>query len=240
MSIRGGIAVLVALMAAVSAGFAGGRPDATPSGKEILGRVQSALAGVRDFTVTLDITVNLERMKVPPMHATMYFKQPDKTHFEADGFALLPKEGLAFSMGDFVSKYDVESVANDTLNGREEYRLGLVAKDDRSRLRHVRLFVHPDRWTTDKVAADLPDGRSVTAVFEQVNVDGHWLPSKLTVTFVSAREESPDQGPADQIAPSRGRQVPRNGTITIVYSGYRVNTGLSDEIFLPKESSPAK
>ena len=76
----------------------GGRP-ADPSGEQILKNVESARAAVKDYTVMLDIVADVERLKVPPMKAKMYFKYPDKVHFDSKGFALLPREGLALNPG---------------------------------------------------------------------------------------------------------------------------------------------
>ncbi len=75
------------------------------TGEEILKKVESQVAGVQDYTVSLGVTVDLERLNVPPMHVTMYYKKPDKVRFASDGFALLPKEGIGIGAGGLVSKY---------------------------------------------------------------------------------------------------------------------------------------
>jgi hypothetical protein len=225
----------VAALGAATAGYQkGGRP---PTGEEILRLLQGTLDGIRDYTVALDVAVDLERLKVPRMRATMYFKQPDKIHFASEGFALLPKEGIAFSPADLIAKYNVEEAVKDTLDGQEDVRLTLVPKDDRVRLRRLFLDVRPGRWTAEKITAPLPDGRTMTARFEQQFIQEHWLPSRLTVGFTTAGRDSTDEGIADQIAPGRVRTPPRSGTIIITYSDYRINTGLSDDLFQPKKTA---
>ncbi|MEK9138626.1 MAG: hypothetical protein AAB393_16000, partial [Bacteroidota bacterium] len=68
---------------------------AQPSGEEILKKVDVSFSGVQDYSVVLDITADMERMTIPPMQVHMYYKQPDKFHFESENFAILPREGLA-------------------------------------------------------------------------------------------------------------------------------------------------
>jgi outer membrane lipoprotein-sorting protein len=53
----------------------------------------------------------------------------------------------------------------------------------------------------------------------------------MVVHFASAPSDTVDLNIFEQITPTRRPQLPRNGTITVGYSNYRLNTGLSDEIF---------
>ena len=89
-----------------------------PSGEAILRNVQSRIAEVRDYTVHLDVVADIERLNVPEMHVTMYFKQPDKVHLDAEGFAMLPREGLALNVDKLLSRYFVEHVERDIAQQR--------------------------------------------------------------------------------------------------------------------------
>ena len=206
-----------------------------PTGDEILKNVEDALSGVHDFTVTLDVTVDFDRLKVPPMNVTMYFKQPDKVHFESERFALLPREGMALSTGRLKSRYTVERVEGDTLNGEQCWKLTLKPKADRTGLRDLFLYVHPGRWTAERVVSPLFDERVMTASFSYDQVDGHWLPSFLVVKFESTSPDTTEETFLDQTDPPMRRpRLPRQGTVIVRYSDYKINTGLSDEIFRKK------
>jgi len=214
--------------------------SAALSGDQILQRVEGGFAGIDDYTVTLDVTVDIERLKVPPMHVTMYFKRPEKVHFETDGFALLPREGMALSTGRLRSRYSIESVRKEVLDGTTVQVLTLKSRTDRSKLHDVLLYVDPEHWTASQFVSPLPDGRIMTAAFRYQQVDGHWLPSSLVVHFASAPTDTVDLNIFEQITPTRRPQLPRNGTITVSYSNYRLNSGLSDEIFERRATSSGK
>ncbi len=66
-----------------------------PTADEIMSNVVKGFEGVNDFIVNISADVNMERAQIPSMHATMYFKRPDKIHFDSPGFLLVPREGLA-------------------------------------------------------------------------------------------------------------------------------------------------
>lgn len=199
----------------------------TLSGEEILKRLEANFAGINDYTVSLDAKVDIERMKVPPMKATMYFKQPDKIHFVSEGFALLPKEGVGFNPSKLSERFDVESVAKDTTSHR--YTLTVRPKSDRTRLRRVFLTVNPQTWTVEELLTPQFDGRQMRALFEYRRVEKYSLPSRIAVTFTSdtTRVDTLEAHPRQQ----RTGQIPRTGSISIRYSNYKINTGLTDDIF---------
>jgi outer membrane lipoprotein-sorting protein len=223
------LALSVAAAAAVARG-------GDPGGETILRNVEARLAALRDYTVTLDVVADIERLNVPPMHATMYFKQPDKIHLDAEGFALLPREGLQPNVGKLLSRYAVARVGKDSLDGISVLKVTLVAKSDRSFPRSLTLYVNPQRWTTERIVTSGAADRLATISFSYVQVEGIWLPGGMTAAFALA---PPDSTGIDLPAgPLRPQQTPRNGTVTVRYSNYRLNTGLSDDIFA--KDTPAR
>jgi len=201
-----------------------------PSGIEILGRVEETFRAVEDYTVTLDIVVDLERLNVPPMHVTMYFKQPDKVHFSSEGFALLPREGISMNPSNLLSKYDVEEVRQGPVDGGTVYHVTLKLKTDRTGLRRVYLTVDGKRFLPVQLESPLLDGRTMTARFTHAQVQGLWLPAQVVVTFSSNESATGEPSADDPPQPSRSI-LPRTGTISVRYSDYKVNTGLRDEMF---------
>jgi len=71
---------------------------------EIINAVITNFNKVNDYQVDVKIKVDVEFIKVPETKAKIYFKQPDKVHLEADGFAMLPKNGMEFSPSTLLKK----------------------------------------------------------------------------------------------------------------------------------------
>jgi hypothetical protein len=217
--------VLALSVAAAAAVAHGGDPD----GEGMLRNVEARLAAVHDYTVTLDVVADIERLNVPPMHVTMYFKQPDKVHLDAEGFALLPREGLQPNLGKLLSRYKVARVEKDSLDGLPVRKITLQAKSERSFPRSLALYVNTQRWTTERIVTSGAADRLGTISFSYVQVEGIWLPDEMTAAFALAPADSAEtELPA---GPLRPQQKPRTGTVTVRYSNYRLNTGLGDDIF---------
>jgi len=78
----------------------------------------------------------------------------------------------------------------------------------------------------------------VNVSFRYARVEDHWLPEQMTARFSMAPADTSGAEAAEGPAPFPPRQVPRNGTVTVHYSSYRINTGLSDEIFMKDTARP--
>jgi hypothetical protein len=201
-----------------------------PAADQILKNLEAALSGIRDYTVTLDVVARLERMSVPPMQLTMFYKVPDKVHFESKGFALVPREGVPWSPAWLLTRFRAERTDRDTLDGVPVHRVALEPVDDRARARRVTLWVHPHRWTAERVRTATIDGRTIEASFSYERVSDVWLPSLLVLKITPSPLDTAQSADPTPSAPVfRGGF--RSGTIEVRYSGYRVNTGLSDSLF---------
>jgi outer membrane lipoprotein-sorting protein len=205
------------------------------SGEEILKKVEENFPGVQDYTVALDVTTSVERLNIPPMQVKMFFKQPDKFHFESDGFALLPREGLAFSAAKTLSRFVVVSTDEDSSLQRGQFRLSLRPKDSRAKVTSLVVYIDQELWKPTKVVSSFFGGRTITATFAYEKQDKYLMPSLLTVDLdAGALGDTSDQT-AEMDMPQMPRSpMPRKGTVTIRYSDYEINTGLDDEIFQKK------
>ena len=230
--------LLLAFTGTLSGGaYAQKRIEKSQRAEEVVAHVEQRYAGIRDYTVNLDVTVDIPGVSIPPVHATMYFKHPDKVFFKSEGFALLPREAAGLGIGRIRASNTVEdSVAREVIDGRTKLKITMLPKADRTHLQRVSLYVDPDRWTADRAVTDLPDGRSVTADFEYQQQDDLWLPSSLTLSFSSAGTDTAGVSAPRQPAPSWTPGPPRQGKVLVRYSHYQINTDLSDDLFKPQET----
>ena len=202
------------------------------SGEDILKKGDSSFSAVTDYVVDLDVAADVERMNIPKTHAQLYFKQPDKVHIESDQFAMLPREGLVFSASKLLERFTVDEVHEKITGGSTLFVLLLRPKDERSRSRNLEVCIDSALLRPVTIVSSLFGGRTMTAQFSYREYDGIMMPSQMTVQFSTTEADTTEQPlPLDQNSPFRRPRAPRSGTITIRYSNYRINTGLSDEIF---------
>ncbi len=204
---------------------------AQAGGEEILRRLEQANPGLSDYRAQLDVSVDLERLRVPSMRVTMYFRAPDKIRFSSENFALLPKESMSLGPSQLRSRFDIVST-EDTAEGTLKLsRIDLKRKSDKTGLQRIRVFVDNERWLIHRIVSPQPDGRLVTAEFRHTKVKEFLLPSELTVWFSSDSPDTSTVAPLDQFGLFRLAQLPRRGKITIRYSDYSINAGIDDAVF---------
>lgn len=208
------------------------------TGDEILRRVEQQLVSIQDYVVDLQAEVNMERLRIPTMKATMYFKKPDKVHFESEGFAMLPREGIAVNPAWLRERFTATVMGIDMVNGARTQKLQLAAKDASTRIRQLFLWVNTERWTVEKMETIPYQGRNLTVLFHYLRHEGrYWLPDTMRATFGFTVPDTSANPFINQYAPQMNemQRQPRSGTVTVVYSNYRINVGLKDELFEKKK-----
>jgi len=236
------IAIIMLLIGLVlSNGFAQ-RSAKIQNADEILAKVVKGFKEVKDFSSTIDAEINMDRVQIPKMHAELFFKKPDKVHFSSQSFLLVPREGIALNPLVLQEHYLATSAVHDTVDGKRLFKLFLAAKDVKTRLRALSVWIDPINWTIGKIETIPYEGRTLIMIFYyECQQKKYWLPSKLIVSMASEsdkaqKDSSLSSSPSmDNQFESYQRPAPRNGTVTVVYSNYKINIGLSDEIFEKKE-----
>lgn len=207
---------------------------------EILKNIEQTLADVKDYTVELQADVNMERMRMPKMMATMYFKRPDKIDFKSESFVMLPREGITLDPALLRARYDATLIGEEQIGEMKTHKLQLAAKETKTRLRQMFLWVDPSNWTIIKMETIPYQGRVLTALFTYALQEGkYWLPQTLKISFEASGRDTTTRRTEPDVASSPSleemQRPPRSGNITVSYSNYKVNVGLTDEFFKKKD-----
>jgi hypothetical protein len=206
----------------------------------ILNKVKAEFSKIEDYTVDIKVKVDVDFLKMPDREAKIYYKQPDKIHIQSEGFAMLPKEGLNFSPLSLLnSNYTSFYVREDTLNRIVTSVIKVIPLDGRSNVILSTLWVDTKRDLILKVESSRKPEGTFTIDMDYLKTEkGFWLPSSLVFTFSIDRSILPRKFNFDtdsdlKKAMEDSTKV-QTGKVFIDYSNYKVNTGLSDEIFTQK------
>ena len=214
-----------------------------PSAEEILSLLGRSYDTLEDYIVTVQADVNMERLRVPRMNATIYFKQPDKIHFESESFAMLPRDGVGFNPPMYTKNYTGRIEGIDTVDGIRTTKIFLTQKNETVRLRQLTIWVDLQRWVVVRVETVPYQGRQLKMAMEYMRVENTWwLPSKIVVTLdVQQPSDREQQSRESEMQSPIGRsQLPRKGLITVTYSNYKVNQHIADELFEKKNTEKKK
>jgi len=214
--------------------FSPGLLQAQEEGARTLDALQKKYSGLKDYTVDVNVHFDVEGFKAPDMQAKLYCKPPDKMKIESKRIFFLPKEGGTFNPFMFNKEdFEVKLLERLTYEGRNGVKLKLTPKKRKLNAQDFILTVDTDRHLIREMNTSSFDGREVKALIEYGNFGDFDLPTRielhLNVQF-SESMEIRDFGPSAQPA----KRV--TGRVDITYSNYKVNSGLSDEIFKERES----
>jgi hypothetical protein len=206
--------------------------------EQIVKNVKQKFDQVKDYTVSITASVDMEKMKIPDMKATLYFKQPDKLHVESKNFSMLPREGMGLQPADMLAKFDASLIKTEKRDDVTFYDLRLVSKAEKGKqVREYFVTVNGDIWVVSHIESFPMPGRKIAIDFTHTLVaDQYWLPSSMSVKYSSEQtDDSQLEPPSPAPGPGRGRSMPRKGAAVVRYADYHVNTGLSDDVFEKKK-----
>jgi outer membrane lipoprotein-sorting protein len=213
------------------------------SADDILSRLEHSYDGLEDYSVTVQAELNMERVRVPQMKVTLYFKQPDKIHFDSEGFAMLPRDGVGFNPLVYTKNYTGQIVGIDTVEGRRTTKVLLTQKNEDTRIRQLIIWVDAQRWVVVRMESVQHQGRQIRLNMEYGKIENTWwLPVKVGVVLdmVSGSGDGQQSHEGEIRTPMGRSQLPRKGSVTLTYSDYKVNQHLPDELFEKKGGEKKK
>lgn len=207
--------------------------------QQILDDVTNKFDLVKDYQVEVTIKIDMDFLKVPETEAKLYFKQPDKTKFESEGFALLPKQVFEINPGkllsfDYTPVY-IRDVKVDEINTAV---IKIVPNSDSTNLLLSTIWVDVQNSRVQKIETATKHGGTMTTVLAYNKESKYPLPSKVSVEFdVNAQAPIPSANHQNSIVKHKRAVAGRrqlNGSVMLTYSDYKINEGIPDSVFEEK------
>ena len=203
-----------------------------------LDSIEKKYSGLKDYRVDVNVHFDIETLKAPDMQAKLYYKAPDKMKVESKKVFFFPKEGGYFNPSLFKKKdFEVRLLERLIYDGRKAVRLKLTPTDMNTYNKGLVLTIDTDRNLIREIKISPSEGREIKAAIEYGMFDGFELPTHIDLQLDIPSEEPSGMKEFTQFG-QRTKSI--TGKIQITYSNYRVNLGLSDEIFKDTESHNPK
>jgi len=205
---------------------------------KILNAVKEKFELIRDYEVDAEIKFDITSVKMPDSKIKIFFKQPDKFKIQSESFVMLPKQGLNFSpsqlmKGDFTALY----VRSELLDNKKCDVVKIIPNSDTTDIILSTIWIDTNEKIIRKIETVTKKSGTVRIELtydEKANIA---LPSKIKFNFgemESSANNIPEQQKENGNFKRRLRQ-PISGVVTIIYSNYKINKGLSDNIFKQDE-----
>lgn len=203
---------------------------------EILNKVISNFQKVKDYQVDVNITVDVEFLKVPESNAKIFFKQPDKISLKSDGFAMLPRKGFDFSpstllKGDYTAIYE----GDDNLNGFKIAVIKVIPLGSSDDVILSTLWVDEEKSIIRKIESTTKmNGTFIIDLTYQENIM-YALPSRMVFSFNIDKLNIPSTMIGESEKKKRKDKKPLDtltkGKVIVLYSNYIINKGVPDSVF---------
>ncbi len=204
----------------------------------ILNEVKEEFNKVKDYKVDVNIKVDVDFIKVPETKAKIYFKQPDKVHFDSEGFAMLPKEGMNFSPYSFLKKdYTALYEKEGNIDGHPVSIIKVVPSAENGDIVLTTLWVDQTANIIRKVESTTKSNGTFTIdlKYDDGKNDYH-LPKSMIFGFNIDKMNLPGALSGESERDSK-KKVGKatTGRVYISYSNYIINQGIPDKIFEKKK-----
>lgn len=204
---------------------------------KIIEDIKTKYNSLNDYEVNAKIKIDVNFLKVPESKAIVYFKKPDKIKLRSEGFALLPKEGLNFLPEKFL-KGDITAIfiKRDTLRADSAAILKIIPNSDSSDVVLSKLWIDTELKVIRKVETTTKERGTFTVDLFYGTEKEFGLPDSVKLSFNISNVPSPGTMMTDRSERNSSKRRkrfsgPMVGSVTVYYSSYKVNVGLSDELF---------
>ena len=207
-------------MLAVACLLASGVARAELTAQQVLDKALALQDQVQDYTAKCTLRANIPGQEIPERRFTVYYKQPDKVKIVSNEVVFVPKEALTLGSlrRHLTGKTEVSMAGVGSIGQYPLYCLKLKPNrgsgqgNDASR---VLVWIRGDYFFPTKTEIWQGSTKLVSIEWTFAWVEGkYWMPTSIIATIPSGVLS--DEGPA---------------TISLSWRDYRVNTGLSDELF---------
>ena len=204
----------------------------------ILKRVKEEFNKVKDYQVDVNIKVDVDFIKVPETNAKIYFKQPDKIHFDSEGFAMLPKDGMDFSPMSFLKNdYTALYQKEDNIDGHQVSIIKVIPASEKGDIVLSTLWIDQRENIIRKVESTTKSNGTFTIELKYgEGKRDYYLPQSMTFGFNMEKMNLPKAFNGESETNSKktfGKTT--TGKVYINYSKYLVNQGIPDKIFEKKK-----
>jgi len=207
---------------------------------KILENVKEEFGKVEDYVVDVSIKVDIPFLKMPERKARIFYKKPDKYYIDSEGFALLPKEGMNFSLLTLLnSEHSALYEGEENINGINAALIKIIPLDENRDVLRSTLWIDASRNIILKAESYLKQAGIITIEFDYLKTsEGFYLPSQMTFIINAPRmffSSRLNKGPFKDNSEKEDSVKTEEGKVYITYSNYKVNKGLKDDIFEKKD-----
>jgi outer membrane lipoprotein-sorting protein len=230
---------LVSLTLVFLAGFTFSAMAQKTPGQQ-LRAVYQKLMKVKDYSVDANIKADIPLIRILPVNATIYFKQPDKFKVDSKGIAIMPRQGfsdLSRIIKD-TNSYTAVYTGNETIGNLKAIIISLIPSVDTGDLILAKFWIDASRDLVLKSQLTTRSNGTMLIEYFYTTQAALGLPDKMIFTVDVKKFKIPKAMATDiqnvEKPPKGKEKESKKGTVVINLKNYKINQGLKDSFFKQK------
>lgn len=205
-------------------------------GATLLKSAEKKFNAVKNYKADVNIKTDVSFIKVVPVNAFIYYKQPDKMHIECKGIAILPKQGPDFLFATLLNSENFIAVDMGTqlYNTIILKIIKLLPKSDTSDLVLGTVWIEANTLLIYKTQVTTKSRGTVDLEFTYGKYANYLLPDKVVFEMDVNKFKIPKAIAADYESSAqkqKNAKQAKRGKVTITYKSYILNNGIDDSVF---------
>lgn len=206
---------------------------------ELVKKVRSKIEQVKDYEATGTMKTNVPFLKVPTADVVVYFKSPDKLKIRNEkGISIVPKGASSMSLNNLMANKQFTAIAGkpEQIKGVNLQVVKLLPLDETGEVVLSTLYIDVARSVILKARTTTRENGTYEVELEYGRYLSYALPDKAVFTFNIKEYKLPkgitfdyDDG-TEKKAPSSSLDS-NKGRLEILYKSYKINKGVSDNVF---------
>lgn len=213
------LSILILILASF---FAKAESQSVPD--ELLQALAANMEKINSFEVEARINVDVEFIKIKERFVKVRYLKPDQFEFDAEGLALLPRNGMQMDYLSLINRpYTAIRAGEEDISGIRTVVIKIIPDEDLDDIIMAQLWIDPQKLSVMRMKTFTKKSGSYLIDFKFTNHPFN-LPDQTIVTF----DISNMSIPAKMISEFKGTQdkvsdEPLPAKVFIQYSNYKVN-----------------
>lgn len=210
----------------------------TQDANGLLEKVKNKLSIVNDYEADAVMKTNVSFLKVPRAYVKVYFKKPDKIKIRNEkGISFVPKGAVSINLNSIISgnNFTVIDAGYTTISGKQIKILKLLPEDENSNVILSTIYIDEKNAVIVKAKTTTRDNGTFELDMIYRKFIEYGLPDNVVFTFNPKDYKMPKGVTFDYDNAAQKNEGEKNndrqGKIEINYSSYKINKGVSDEVF---------
>lgn len=208
---------------------------AAQSPNTILNAVYNKMMKAKDYTVQLNITVDLPFIKMRPVEAKVYFKQKDKFKVESKNIAIIPRQSFdqLTKMLNDTNAFTAVKSGSEKIGNTAVTVISIIPSSDTGDLILGKLWIDTKQHLVMKSQLTTKSNGTILAEYTYGSQIDFGLPDNMIFTVDVKKFKIPKSVTADinNTKKEESTKDKKKGKIYIKLYNYQVNKGIDNAVF---------